>query len=151
LIVSIGGLGLGWIVYKQIGAGVPDPMQQLLGPVYKVLKNKYYVDEFYNKVFVQPAQWFAETFTYLWIDRKVIDGFLHWIAYVAGIIGNAFRNYIDKPIVNGFGDWVAETTKKLGSALRPIQSGRIQQYMILALVSIAAFTALFYYLLVYVR
>jgi hypothetical protein len=53
--------------------------------------------------------------------------------------------------VNGSGDWVAETTKKIGGVVKAIQTGRVQQYMILALVSVAAFSALFYYLLMMAR
>jgi hypothetical protein len=53
--------------------------------------------------------------------------------------------------VNGFGDFVGESVKKIGQLFRPVQTGRVQQYMILALVSVAAFSALFYYLLVFAR
>ena len=151
LVVALGGLGLGWLVYRDIKAGAEDPVERLLGPVYTVLKNKYYFDELYNTLFVRPAYWVAETFTSLWMDRTVIDGVLHWFASISGVIGNFLRDAIDKPIVNGSGDWVGETTKKIGSVLRAIQTGRVQQYMILALVSVAAFTALFYYLLFMAR
>ncbi len=151
LVVALGGLGLGWLVYRNFSAGAQDPVEALLGPLHKVLKNKYYFDEMYDKAFVKPAYWLAETFTSLWMDRKIIDGLLHWFARMTGIIGNFLRDAIDKPIVNGSGDWIAETTKKLGSVLRVIQTGRVQQYMILALVSVAAFSALFYYLLLMAR
>jgi NADH-quinone oxidoreductase subunit L len=151
LVVALGGLGLGWLVYRDIKAGGVDPVETALGPVHKVLKNKYYFDEFYDTVFVKPTYWIAETFTSQWMDRKVIDGILHWFAYITGVIGNFLRDAIDKPIVNGIGDWVAETTKKIGHVMRAIQTGRVQQYMILALVSVAAFSALFYYLMVIAR
>lgn len=147
-VVSLGGLYLGWVVYRKVKAGAKDPLESPLGALYRVLKNKYYIDEFYDRVFVQPAYWMSETFTYLFLDRKIIDGVLHWFAYISIVIGNFFRNYIDKPIVNGSGDFVGEGTKRLGRSLRFIQSGRIQQYMVVALVSIAAFSVLFYYLLV---
>jgi len=151
LIVALGGLALGWFVYRHIKAGQQDPTEKALGSVYTVLKNKYYFDELYDFLFVRPAYWIATTFTSLWMDRTVIDGILHWFAYITGVIGNFFRDVIDKPIVNGFGDWMGESTKKLGGVFRTIQTGRVQQYMILALVSIAAFTVLFYYLLVVAR
>jgi NADH-quinone oxidoreductase subunit L len=152
LVVSLGGLFLGYWVYKGFTASEKDPVEKVLGAtVYRWLKNKYYFDELYDKVFVKPAYWLAETFTSNWMDRKVIDGVLHWFAHISGIIGNFLRNAIDKPIVNGSGDLIAEGTKKLGGVFRTIQTGRVQQYMILALVSIAAFSALFYYLLVAAR
>jgi NADH-quinone oxidoreductase subunit L len=147
LVVFIGVI-IGWIVYRRVKAGDPDPVQKALGPIYTLLENKYYFDELYDFLFVRPAYWLAETFSYLWIDRRIIDGFLHWFGHVATLVGGILRNYIDKPIVNGFGDWAGETTKRLGGLFRPIQTGRIQQYMIIALVSLAAFGALFYYYLV---
>ena len=65
-----------------------------------------------------------------------------------GSLGGLFRNYFDKPVVNGFGDLVGNTTKRLGRDLRPVQTGRIQQYMITALVIVAAAGILFYYLVI---
>ena len=146
IVVSLGGLYLGWVVYRKHAAGEADPLQARLGGVYKVLKNKYYIDEFYDRVFVRPAIWFSEVFTYQWMDRLVIDGILHTIARAAFSLGGIFRNWIDKPIVNGFGDFVGESVKRFGRAFRFVQTGRVQQYMIMAL--IIAFGTLFYYLFV---
>jgi NADH-quinone oxidoreductase subunit L len=151
LVVSLGGIALGWLVYRNYKAGAVDPVEKLLGAFHKVLKNKYYFDELYQFIFVRPAWWLSEKFTSQFMDRQVIDGILHWFASTVSVVGTFLRNAIDKPIVNGSGDWLAESTKKIGSLLRTVQTGRIQQYMIAALVSIAAFTALFYYLLVLAR
>jgi NADH-quinone oxidoreductase subunit L len=151
LVVSFGGLYLGWLFYRKVAAGEPDPLQKPLGPVYTLLKNKYYFDELYNFLFVRPAYWISATFTSLWMDRRVIDGILHAIAHFSINLGSFFRNYIDKPIINGFGDFVGETTKKMGRTFRIVQTGRVQQYMILALVCVAFFSTLVYYLLVFAR
>jgi NADH-quinone oxidoreductase subunit L len=147
LVVSLGGLTLGYLLYRRITAGERDPLEKSLGSVYTVLKNKYYFDELYDRAFVRPSYWVAETFTYMIVDRRIIDGFLHLVAHVSGVLGNFFRNYIDKPIINGFGDLVGEGTKRLGRTFRFVQSGKIQQYMIVALVSLAAFSVFFYYVL----
>jgi NADH-quinone oxidoreductase subunit L len=142
LIVALGGLTLGWLVYRDLPQGADDPVQKWLGPVYTLLKNKYYFDEIYDRVFVKPAQWLAETFTYQFLDRKVIDGFLHTVARAAQLFGSFLRNRIDLPIINGFGDAVGEITAKAGEKVRVIQTGRVQQYMLIALV--VAFGALIY-------
>ena len=144
LAVAFGGLFLGWLVYRNVSAGEADPLEKPLGPVYSLLKNKYYFDELYDFLFVRPAYWVSRTFTYLWLDRRIIDGFLHVVARVAYSLGGLFRNYIDRPIVNGFGDFVGESVKRIGRGARFIQTGRIQQYMVMALV--IAFGTLFYYL-----
>ena len=147
LVVALGGLLLGWWLYSGFKAGQTDPVEKALGPLHKVLKNKYYFDELYAVVFIRPAVWLAVTFTSAWMDRTVIDGILHWFARVSVALGHFFRNYIDKPIINMPGDLLAEGTKWVGEKSRGIQTGRVQQYMILALVVISAFSMLFYYLL----
>jgi NADH-quinone oxidoreductase subunit L len=146
ILVALGGLFLGWFVYRKVPAGAQDPLAKALGPVYTLLERKYYFDEIYDKLFVKPSYWIAETFSYKWMDRRVIDGILHAMGPISFSIGGFLRNAIDLPIVNGFGDFVGETAKRIGRSIRVIQTGRLQQYMIAALVTIAAFSALFYYL-----
>ena len=144
LVVALGGLTLGWLTYRNYQAGAQDPMQKLLGPIHKLLKNKYYFDEIYDKVFVQPAYWIADVFTNQWMDRGAIDGFLHGVARLMLSIGPILRNYFDKPVVNGIGDFFGEGSKKLGRSMRVLQTGRVQSYMLAAL--ILAFGTLFYYI-----
>jgi NADH-quinone oxidoreductase subunit L len=138
LLVSVGvaltGLLAGWAVYRNLAAGAEDPLKKLLGPVYKLLENKYYFDELYQTLFVKPAYWFAETFTYRWIDRGIIDGFLHAVGRTSLRIGAFLRNYIDVPIVNQGGDLVGESVKQAGTRFRIIQTGRIQEYLAIGLV-----------------
>ena len=135
---------MGWYVYKDVPAGAEDPLKKPMGFVYKVLQNKYYFDELYDIIFIKPAIWFSETVSYLWMDRKIIDGILHFIARIAFQLGTIFRDWFDVPVVNGFGDFVGESTKKIGKSLRVVQTGRVQQYMLIALVITVA--TLFYYL-----
>ncbi|HEX7976276.1 MAG TPA: NADH-quinone oxidoreductase subunit L, partial [Anaerolineales bacterium] len=150
VVVSLLGLSLAYAIYRGVPAGAIDPIQKAAPVVYRVVKNKYYIDEFYSLVFVRPAIWFADVFS-RWLDQGVIDGILHGMARLASIIGSFLRNYIDKPIVNGSGDLVGESVKRLGQTFRPIQTGKVQQYMILALVSVAFFSTLIYYLMVFAR
>jgi NADH-quinone oxidoreductase subunit L len=136
IVVSLGGLLLGWLVYRNVQAGDPDPLQRPLGAIYRTLNRKYYIDELYQVVFIRPAIWISEVFTSRIMDQGIIDGILHFLAYVSGIIGSFFRNAIDNPIINGFGDFVGEGTRRIGVAIRVIQTGKVQQYMVAALVVI---------------
>jgi NADH-quinone oxidoreductase subunit L len=133
LVVSLGGLLLGWLMYRKIKDTVSDPLEWSLAGFYKVLANKYYIDEIYSYIFIRPAKWFSEKVIYQFLDQKVFDGVLHGIGKISFWIGDKFRFWFDLPVINKGGDKIALGTRKLGSNLRVTQSGRIQDYMILAL------------------
>jgi len=134
LVVALGGLLLGWLTYRNVPAGADDPLKAPLGPIHTLLKNKYYFDEMYAFAFVRPAVWLSETFVSTWVDRGVIDGTLHLVARTAIPIGNAFRNYFDAPVVNGSGDLVGNSVKWFGRTFRVIQTGKVQQYLLVVMV-----------------
>ena len=133
LAVSIGGLLIGWLLYRGVKkADQPDPLQRGLGPIFTTLKNKYWIDEFYQFVFIRPALWFAENFSYLFLDKKVIDGILHAVGKAGLWLGSVLRNGFDLPVINGTGDGLAAGTKGSGRLLSRLQNGKIQHYMGLA-------------------
>lgn len=149
VVVALGGLSLGWLVYRNVTAGAPDPLQVTLGRFYIVLQNKFYFDELYDFLFVRPAYWVSETLIYGIVDRGLIDGTLHSLSRVALNLGNILRNRIDKPIINGFADLVGEGTKIFGRSFRYIQTGRVQHYLLMTLV--LAISAIFYYLFLFIQ
>jgi NADH-quinone oxidoreductase subunit L len=148
LLVALGGLGAGWLVYRNPVAGEADPLEKWLGPLYPVLKNKYYFDEIYSTIFVKPLIWVCEVFTAHWMDRTVIDGFLHTVARVALWIGNTLRHRFDYPVINRFfGDGTAVVFQWSGYKLRLTQTGRIQAYLISSLaVLVVVGVALYFFL-----
>ena len=143
LVVALGGLYLGWLVYRKAPAGDKDPLEAAAPGVHRVLKNKYYFDEAYHFLFVRPAIWLSDVFTALWMDRIVIDGFLHAVGRFALWLGSFFRNVIDLPVWNRGGDALGQGVRQTGRSMQPLQSGRIQQYMLTALVVVLAFAAVF--------
>ena len=143
VIVSLGGLFVGWLVYRNIQSPEKDFMQ------ISVLKNKWYFDEIYNVIFIKPATWVAEKFTSLYMDQKLIDGILHGVARLSLFMGHVFRNYFDKPVINEFlGDGTGNIVKASGSGLRKIQAGRIQYYMLVSVVVLVIFALVYYFLAV---
>ncbi len=142
LFVALGGLFFGWLAYRNVQSAEQDKLQIPL------FKNKYYFDEIYDYLFIQPLIWFSEVFVSKWMDKGVIDGILHIFGPTTGGIGNTIRNYFDVPVINRFfGDGSADATYWIGKNLRPIQTGRIQQYLILSLVVIFVVGGLVYFLL----
>ena len=140
LVVALGGLGLGYLAYRNVKSVSDDKLQ--IG----FLKNKYYFDEIYEAVFVKPAYWFAETFVYKWMDKGLIDGILHIFGPTTGGLGSFIRDKFDLPIINRLiGDGSADITYWFGGKLRAIQTGRVQQYLMLALVVFIAIGAVLYF------
>ena len=147
-LVALGGLALGWYVYRDVPSAEEDPLKKTLGSVHTVLQNKYYFDETYDFLFVRPAKWLSEQFVFLIMDRKLIDGFLHLVARISFWLGGIFRNYFDLPVVNRFmGDTLgAAVPQWFGKQIRKIQTGMVQTYMILAI--LVAFGGLFVFMLI---
>ncbi len=133
LVVALGGLTLGWWTYRRYRKGQVDPTEAALGPLWAPLRDKYYFDEIYDTLFVKPAYWVSEQLVSETIDRGIIDGTLHAIGRGAIRLGRAFRDYFDTPVVNGGGDLVGEGVKRFGHSFRVIQTGRIQQYMLVVM------------------
>jgi NADH-quinone oxidoreductase subunit L len=99
LVVSLGGLTLGWLVYRRVQRSESvDPMQSALGPVFKLLQRKYYFDEIYQFLFVRPSNWIAETLVYRVVDQTLIDGILHGIAKIGVWVGKGLRFGFDLPV-----------------------------------------------------
>jgi NADH-quinone oxidoreductase subunit L len=75
-------------------------------------------------------------------DRRVIDGVLNGIGNGALRLSQAFRSF-DTRVVNGGADNVAAGIKSAGRWLRDIQTGRVQNYLLLVLVSVVLLIALY--------
>ncbi len=109
-VVAFGGLGLGYLMYwrKPLVAGEPDPLIGILGErFHNTLKNKYYVDELYVRVFVTPSQWFSRVVVSQFIERGIIDGILDLLARVFTWIGDLLK-LLNVWLIDGVGDGIAE-------------------------------------------
>jgi NADH-quinone oxidoreductase subunit L len=85
----------------------------------------------YDLVLIRPTLWLAK-WTYTFIDKTVIDGILHGVARSAVRIGEAFRVF-DRVVINGGADAFANSIKELGLGFREVQTGKVQNYMLLVL------------------
>jgi NADH-quinone oxidoreductase subunit L len=142
LVVALGGLTLGWLVYRNVNSVREDRLQ------FPLLKNKYYFDEAYDFLFVKPAYWFAENVVYKFMDQGIIDGILHSFGPVTDAVGAFIRNKFDLPVINRFiGDGSADVTYWFGGKLRAVQTGRVQQYLMFALVTFIVIGAALYFFL----
>ena len=81
LVVAVAGIALALVFYI-LSPGLPARLAGSFGGVYRFLLNKWYFDELYNAIFVQPAIRLARV---LWQvgDARIIDGMPNGIASLA--------------------------------------------------------------------
>lgn len=143
IVVALGGLFAGWLVYGRspLKAEQPDPLVAPLGPMYTFLHNKWYWDELYQKVFIQPVVFISEVVVYEWVDRGLIDGSLHLIARSTYAMGHYFRRF-EIVVINDGVDLIKDGFLALSREFRTIQSGKIQEYAFVSMLIAWVLTAM---------
>jgi NADH-quinone oxidoreductase subunit L len=107
---------------------------------YQFLWNKLYLDALYENVIVKAVAYPMAKATY-WFNQKVLDGIVDGAGTgTRSISGWVYRN-IDQRVVDGAVNGSGAVARGTGGALRPIQSGKVNQYGAL-LFSAAAIGAL---------
>ena len=94
---------------------------------YAFLANKYYLDDLYEKVIVKGIAGPIAAAAY-WINQYVIDGIVNAAGRGGRMVGGWFYRNIDQRVVDGAVDGAGTVATGTGSALRPIQSGKVNQY-----------------------
>ncbi len=135
---TIFGVGVyaGYTLYarREYALGQPDPIEGIVGAdAYRLLVNKYYIDEFYERTFIKPMQRIAESYSRV-VDRGIIDSILHFFATIAGYIGDVVKEF-NRVVIDGVGDGIPEAIGDAARGLRPVQTGRVQQYLLFTLVA----------------
>ena len=111
-VVGLAGIAFAWTRYRE-----RVPSAEPTNALQKLVANKYYVDEIYNAIIVQPIKNASHYILWRIVDNGIIDG-----------------------IVNG----VALAIQIIGGTLRRLQSGLVQTYIVSMVVGIVLFLA--YYL-----
>jgi NADH-quinone oxidoreductase subunit L len=153
--------------------GEMDPLERgmknvRLGWFYEAMRNKFYFDEIYNATFVQGSIKLAEIFydfDYHWVvdplvnlvarisrwisrllnkfDEKVIDGLVD-LTGLSGIKLSDLGGITDNRVVDGLVNGIAEVTGWIGeNVLRPIQTGKVQNYLLILIISMLAIIGIY--------
>ncbi len=72
-IVACAGIGIAWWFFLR-NRGAARAMSERFSGLYRLLANKYYVDEIYNAVVVEPIHIISEHGLWKALDARVIDG-----------------------------------------------------------------------------
>ncbi len=77
-----------------------------------------------------------------WVDRRVIDGFIHLFAKVVFALAK-LANWTDHYIVDGFLNLIVSLVNLIGNFARRFQAGKVQYYLLSMLIVILALFIVF--------
>jgi NADH-quinone oxidoreductase subunit L len=137
------GISLATVMYA-FGTLNPNDVRKQFSPLYKALWNKWYFDELYQWLFIQPTHFISARIAAF--DREVIDALINGIASVTRAFSVFWEWLADRTIVDGIANGLATWTFRLGTSLRTLQTGRLRQYvMFIVLGAIAIFVVISFF------
>jgi NADH-quinone oxidoreductase subunit L len=145
LFLALSGMYLGYLLYarRPLAEGEADPLRWLLGPVYPVLEHRYYIDEFYQATFIRFTLWLSGFFAS--IDaRWVIDPFVNLVGR-AGVALSRLADAFDAKVVDGAVAGIGRSVRAGGRVLRQVQTGLVQDYLLVVVVTVALLLGIFLY------
>jgi NADH-quinone oxidoreductase subunit L len=106
-----------------------DPLRGILGPVFTLLENKYYIDELYWAVIVRPyialSRFLADQvdwrFWHDWFHDRVITAGYNALARLLSV-------QVDLGIIDAIANGLGSVTQRLAARLRLIQTGYVRNY-----------------------
>jgi NADH-quinone oxidoreductase subunit L len=129
---------LGWWLYgrKPIESSEQmDVLERLRPDIFVLLQNKFYVDEFYEYTIIRFNAWWADFCDAL--DYWVWNGAVLAVSYV--VIGLSWVSRVtDEYVVNLGFDEGCRGTNRSGRLLSHLQNGRVQDYLRVIGVALAA-------------
>jgi len=118
LVFALIGIVTAWIFYLQ-NPGLPARLAESLRGLYRMLLDKYYIDEIYNLFISRPLLWISQFVLFRGIDAGVIDG-----------------------LVDGTGLGVEGSAE----GLRRIETGNVRHYALVYFLGALAIAAYYVYL-----
>jgi NADH-quinone oxidoreductase subunit L len=143
--VTIAALGitLAWLLFRR-HPELPGRIASSIAPVYRLLLNKYYVDEIYGALFVRGAALGGGTALYA-VDRYLVDGGDGEVRPGLGVNGIGWvvregvaktSDFFDRWFVDGAVNLVAAIFDNLSYLFRSLQNGLVQHYALSMLIII---------------
>jgi NADH-quinone oxidoreductase subunit L len=114
-----------------------DPLRAYLGPLFTVFENKYWIDELYWAVFLNPyialARFLADVvdwrFWHDWFHDTVIVGGFNLLTRVLSV-------RIDLGIIDAIANGLGRLAQGTGAGLRRLQTGFVRNYALAVFVGV---------------
>lgn len=136
LAMVVVGAGSAWKLY---GSADAEPLAPETSRLQSFLDHKWYFDELYDAVFLQPMHRIGAFCR--WIDHHVIDGIVHRLSTLTVKIANWDR-WVDELFVDGLVNRIGSLTHRSGVSLKAIQTGQLRQYVTLIIVGVLVLSVL---------
>jgi NADH-quinone oxidoreductase subunit L len=131
-VLALAAILLSWYIYGRapLKEGQVDPLKSRLGAVFTGAENKWYVDELYQAIIINPfkrlSQFLADVidwrFWHDWFHETVIAGSYNWLSNIA------LNRYVDQQGIDRFANGLGDVTQWLSSVVRRIQNGFVRSY-----------------------
>jgi NADH-quinone oxidoreductase subunit L len=103
------GIGLAWLFYVA-APSLPEKIAETLGGLYRLVYNKYYVDEAYDALIVHPIRDGSRALLWGVMDARIVDGAVNGVGALARSVGAGLRTW-QSGYIRRYAAWVV-----LGSA-----------------------------------
>ena len=137
-LLGLGGILLGALMYLQRRDGTtalnPATPATRFSALYRLLWNKYYLDELYMAGFIMSTRALSRLIAIF--DRTVIDGVVNFFGWF-GVLWSFLVDLADRWVVDGLGvNGSARAVGYAGEKLSYTQTGRVRQYLVLMIAGI---------------
>jgi len=132
VLVALGFL-VSFLVCRAIYGDRPSPLKGLtrrLAPArwgYRFLENKYYLDRLYENGIVHAVAHPIARAAY-WVNQHVLDGVVNGAGRGGRRTGEWIYRNVDQRVVDGTVNASGSAARGTGGVLRPVQSGKVNQY-----------------------
>jgi NADH-quinone oxidoreductase subunit L len=134
LSLSVAGIGiLTAFLFFQWKKFSADSVVAAVRPLHTFLSRKWYFDELYDKTAVAGTLGLARLLA--WFDATIIDGIVNGSAHITKL-SSFFSGKFDNVVVDGMVNLMAYIMGFFGLVLRRVQTGKVQTYIIFALVGV---------------
>ncbi len=129
--VAVAGAGI-WLAYRMYiqKPEVTQFMAASFPRLHNLLYNKYYIDEIYNAVIIQPIKKLCLALS--WFDLNFIDGIVNGSAFVT-LKTAIVAVWVDINVVDLLVNLAGAIVSFVGGLLRRIQTGLVQNYGLISL------------------
>jgi NADH-quinone oxidoreductase subunit L len=105
VLLAFSGFGLAWLLYVK-SPELPAKIAAASGGLYKLVLNKYWIDELYSAAIIGPLVAFSRVVLWQSVDQKMIDGTVNESAVAARDVSQIVRQQ-QSGLVRSYAGWIA--------------------------------------------